>query len=83
MKIQFIIVSILFGISVAEDECLACDWKSELHCGTVADGTCVFTALNRCQVERVSCLREQKELPPFTQIKKGKCPKGKPKCIKP
>uniref|UniRef100_A0A6P4EBF6 Accessory gland protein Acp63F n=1 Tax=Drosophila rhopaloa TaxID=1041015 RepID=A0A6P4EBF6_DRORH len=76
-------VSILFAISAAEDECRACDWKSDIHCGKVADGTCVFSALNRCQVERVSCLRDQKGLPPFTEISKGKCSKSTPKCTKP
>ncbi|XP_032583518.1 uncharacterized protein LOC116803608 isoform X1 [Drosophila sechellia] len=83
MKIHliFVIVFLVLGKTIA-DECLTCDWKSNIHCGKVADGSCVFTALNRCQVERVSCRREQKKLKPFTEIVKGKCPKDKEKCAK-
>ncbi|XP_017041250.1 accessory gland protein Acp63F [Drosophila ficusphila] len=83
MKIHLIIVLVILGITVAEEECPTCDWSNEVHCGEVSDGTCVFTALNRCQVERVSCRREQKGSPPFTKIYKGKCPSDKPKCNKP
>nr|XP_016993317.2 accessory gland protein Acp63F [Drosophila takahashii] len=53
----------------------------DVHCGKAANG-CVFTGLNRCQVERVSCRREQKGMPPFSEIVKGVCPKDKPKCKK-
>jgi len=56
-------VSIILGISFAEDECIVCDWKNDVHCGKSANDACVFTALNKCQVERISCRREQKGLP--------------------
>ncbi|XP_016993317.3 accessory gland protein Acp63F [Drosophila takahashii] len=81
MKIHLIIVSIIVATTVAEDECTTCDWKMDVHCGKAANG-CVFTGLNRCQVERVSCRREQKGMPPFSEIVKGVCPKDKPKCKK-
>ncbi|XP_016925397.1 accessory gland protein Acp63F [Drosophila suzukii] len=83
MKIHLIVVSIILGISFAEDECIVCDWKNDVHCGKSANDACVFTALNKCQVERISCRREQKGLPVFTQIIKGRCPTDKPKCKKP
>ncbi|XP_017062987.1 accessory gland protein Acp63F [Drosophila eugracilis] len=83
MKIHLIIVSIILQVANAENECTDCDWEKDVHCGKASDGSCVFSALNRCQVERISCRREQKGLPSFTEIVKGKCPKGKPRCPRP
>ncbi|XP_043650344.1 accessory gland protein Acp63F [Drosophila teissieri] len=84
MKIHliFVIVSLVLAKTIADDQCLVCGWNSDVHCGKVADGSCVFTGLNRCHVERVSCRREEKKLKPFTEIVKGRCPKDIKKCVK-
>ncbi|KAH8314075.1 hypothetical protein KR067_007683, partial [Drosophila pandora] len=64
------------------DSCQVCSWKTNIHCGIAADDSCVFGGLNKCLVERASCLRQMNNLTPFSQIMKGKCPTDKPRCPK-
>ncbi|XP_017058997.1 accessory gland protein Acp63F [Drosophila ficusphila] len=47
-------------------------------CGVAAD--CYLNADNRWVFENQSCERKEKGLPPFLEMKSGKCPTDKPSC---
>ncbi|KPU73705.1 uncharacterized protein Dana_GF26813 [Drosophila ananassae] len=53
---------LILRISRQEDSCQVCSWKTNIHCGIAADDSCAFGGLNKCLVERASCLRQMNNL---------------------